>query len=274
MGRSLTDMASGPILGRMEEPLGKACAMCGEAVPSEGGAVVLGKDVCASCHRKLLKPKIPAWVKAFGIAVLVATVAGWTVNARFFKAYADYKASFILYGKLELKAASERAERVRRAGVTIDADYATYADYLGAVANYDDANRAPAREAVGRYASRFPDDPFAKVMSLSIAIGDAFDAKDYALMHEKSVALLELFPGNPQFMLSRASGAAARYATGEGDVFREEAEEWLRKGLELRTPENATVLDEYTARIRYRIDKRVVIDTDEYEELKAKGALR
>jgi tetratricopeptide (TPR) repeat protein len=256
----------------MDDEAQARCAKCGSLLAGQETRELAGASFCAACHDSFYHYRLPLWVKVFGLLVLAAVVAGSLVNYPYFKAYAELKASSRAYNDGDLEKALALAESAR-GRARLDDSVGAYADYLRAFLSYDDSQRAEAREAVQEYLLYKPEDALAGYFYYSMALADAFDAGKYSEMREHALKILEYGPDNPIFLLSCASASACLYATEGGQEWLDEAESYIEKAEPLVSAEGRAEFEEYLERIRYRLDKRLVIDTDEYERRKAEGRL-
>jgi tetratricopeptide (TPR) repeat protein len=146
-----------------------------------------------------------------------------------------------------------------------------------ALKGYEDAIKAGKLDEDGKHdeeaaqlmqqASReFPECKELKIASEGYTGGAAFVKKDYDGFLSHSTAALQMDPNNPDLLGTEASALAAKYASTGAPEFQARAEEDLKKAehLSQSDPKGKVRFDEYSERIRYRLQTREIIDRDEY----------
>jgi len=125
--------------------------------------------------------------------------------------------------------------------------------------------------------AEYPESQEMAEAALMLDAGLAFVHKDYDTFLRLSQDTLKNAPDDPNAMGAVASALACKYVVTGNAVFRDQAEEMLARAQTLaeRNAESKASFAEYAERIRYRIDKRDIIDKDEYDRrFRQKGAQR
>ena len=95
----------------------------------------------------------------------------------------------------------------------------------------------------------------------------AFYRKDYDASLAFAQAALDKSPGDPNLNASVAAALACKYALTGDAKFHDQAEQMLAKAQTLAqaSPDDRAAFEDYSVRIRYRLQSREILDKDEYD---------
>jgi tetratricopeptide (TPR) repeat protein len=98
-----------------------------------------------------------------------------------------------------------------------------------------------------------------------LAVSDAYERKDYDEFVRLSELRYKHYPSSGN-AAGLASALACRYAIGGDPTVRAQVEDMLRTAQSMiKTDEEKKSFEEYEPRIRYRLDKREIIDKKQYD---------
>jgi len=124
-------------------------------------------------------------------------------------------------------------------------------------------------------AQLYPESPDIAEAVVQLEAAAAFERKDYDAFLRIAEAAWAKSPDSPRFAAQLSSALACKYAVTGDPAYRARAEEMLEKSKSLVPPEQQDWYDEYSERIRHRLDSRTIIDADEYNRrFRQKGATK
>lgn len=131
-----------------------------------------------------------------------------------------------------------------------------------------------AAEAMRDAENIYPQFPIFDLEAESDEGADAFEKKDYDRLLSVAEDLEKKHPEVPVAASMLASALACKYAVTGDSAFRQKSERALARARKLTPadPEAQAATKEYEERIRYRLNSREIIDTDEYNRRFRKGA--
>lgn len=149
---------------------------------------------------------------------------------------------------------------------------------------YDNADKASkllearkyeeAAKLMSKAAAEYPESLNLAAAADFYAGGAAFERKDYDGFVALSRAAMNKMPQDPRLVAGVASALACKYAVTGNPEFRAGAEELLEKAKALTTAESQADYEEYSERIRHRLDTREIIEKDEYDRRYRKTELK
>jgi hypothetical protein len=115
--------------------------------------------------------------------------------------------------------------------------------------------------------NEYPESQALALAALNLDIGTAFDRKDYDGFLRLTRAVMDKIPDDPAAVAGVASALACKYAVTGDPELRQQAEQMLDKAQALaqQSPQSKAGFDEYSERIRYRLQTRDIIDKEEYD---------
>lgn len=139
---------------------------------------------------------------------------------------------------------------------------ASQAAKLADAGKEDEASRLMAEAA-----KEYPESSDLAQDAIAFAGAAAFEQKDYDAFLDLSRKALQMKPQDPESIAMVGSALACKYAVTGDPMFRTQAEEMLAQAQSLSgsTPELKSRFEEYSERIRYRLDSREIISRKEYD---------
>ncbi len=128
------------------------------------------------------------------------------------------------------------------------------------------ANKLDEAEKLSADAAReYPESQLLADVAENMAVGAAFDHKDYERFAKLAETSWTKHQDSSLHAAGLASALACQYAVSGNPEFRDRAEQLLVKGKDLaRSPDEIKAFQDYEARVRYRLETRIIIDPDEY----------
>jgi tetratricopeptide (TPR) repeat protein len=247
---------------------GITCAFCGGRIAPEE-SVNYGPNIfCGACYNRVTHYPIPGWVKLFALTILLVTVLGAAVNARYFTALVDTRkaqAAFV-QGDVDL---SIRLIDGANAKVRNNRDLLAMQSLYHGIKAYSLGQEPEALRMIGEYMRVYPEDVFIKNLMLYMQISQAFDSGNYRSMVQFSNDLLALFPDDPKVKLQYASSLACVYVSEGAQKAKKEAERLtaeVKAGLGGLEETARTDAEEYIERIEHRISEKKIISAEEYDK--------
>jgi tetratricopeptide (TPR) repeat protein len=244
-----------------------SCAVCERPIDADQARRYSGFDYCPECFHSVTHYKIPLWVKTFAIGLALLVGVGLAIDSRFYRALTSIRAAraSLNAGKLDdALAASDIAARL----VPESGELGTLNEYYRGINLFTKGKLEEALPLLQDYARFEPDDKVAESIVLGIQLGKDFDAHDYASMRDKARKLWELDKSDPERSLQYASALACVYVSAGDATARDEALGLIAAVKAKGDYEGKARMDAYIERIEYRIDKKLIISTEEYDRRK------
>ncbi|HEX6465730.1 MAG TPA: hypothetical protein VFZ99_00405 [Terriglobales bacterium] len=138
---------------------------------------------------------------------------------------------------------------------------AVQASKLADAGNYEEAAKL-----MDEASRQYPESSDLAIAAITYAGSSAFEQKDYQAFLDLSSKALQTNPQDPELIAMAASAMACKYAVTGDRQARRQTEELLARAQSLsNTPELKASYQEYSERIRYRLESREIISRKEYD---------
>lgn len=253
------DTSVGPIRALADPTV---CGRCGTDWGSAELPPVAGIPMCAPCTEAVRSRPFPSWLplSLAGLALLAA-LSLWH-HRRFILGYVEVVRAQGALSRSDLAAATREFEAAAR-HVPEDEGLGSTLAFFQGISLLQAEKSAEAVPLLTRAHRGYPQDRHIEGVLRQAEAGAAFDAHDYSLFLEKEKAGAALDPADPTSAAGVASALACQYAVSGDEKLKAAALAQLKKAAALVKGDRAA-LEEYEARILYRLETRQIITRAEY----------
>jgi hypothetical protein len=236
------------------------CGWCSTDYGQQSLPLVAGVPACDPCEQRMRNWPYPLWVKLSFAALLVLALGSFAYNLRFFQAYV-----YTLRGGHAASFEEGRDLAIRAAALVPESrELQDRADLYVAIDLMQQDKPTEALPLLKRLRLRMPNDAKLAELLAQAEMGTAFDAHDYDKFLELARGRAQQAPADIRSKAAVASALACKYAETGEERYERDARLNLAELNDMPgadSPELADFLD----RIHFRLDKREIINTAEFQ---------
>lgn len=236
------------------------CGRCGFDNGSSPLPALAGLPMCQQCTDYVRHRPFPAWIKVSfaGLILFVVLAAVW--NMRFFLAWRDSKAAFMLM-RQDMTQAAERM-KVAQSRVPESEDLQLLSVFFDGIIYLQQNRSKEAFASFQKCKHRLPPGFGVDVLILRVSADVAFDTKDYDRFLVVAKELTVKRPNDNLSYAMLASAYACKYAVTNDIGFSEQAMAALNRAKAISRDDPS--FKEYEQRILHRLSTQEILSPEEF----------